>query len=463
MNDFHANFINPANLMLSDKKVTIGGLGGFSTRGGGELANMTIYNEYFTQGHTINESMTAEISDKMFGSAPSGSRKIGIDADAVLLGFNIKGKTQALSAAARVRALSSFSMSKGFFELSLGGLSETFFKDYKAVNVSGDVLTVGEVSVGYAREVWSTGNFGSPGSQRLFAGVAPKYMVGLDYYSTRFNSQLKISEDEMLVSHRFNYELDAVGKVSEQMNSYHADRNTSGLVPVFGEYLSMDDVGSGLGSVKGTGYGIDMGVTYQRVMPSLPLMGGDYQTLTVSLSATDIGSVNFDEAPGRYSSEGHFEWKGLNYDNELINAEYDSSFTDYATHIQDSIGQNIYGNFSPENISGFSTALTPMFNLGAAYSAGKWNLMVDLGKGMNNRGTNSKQLSGIVGIEYNLFNFIPLRAGMRTGGAMNKAYSVGTGFNLSFLELTVGAMTSPQPFDSKLNFGAAWSGIVVKI
>lgn len=460
--DFHANFINPANLMLGDHNVTLGMFGGFSTRGGGELANLAIYNEYFTTGRTINEDLTVEISNKLFGVPPNGSRKVGINADFVLMGFNIKTKNQAFSTALRMRALSSFSISKGFFELSLGGLNELYFNEYKDVNVSGDVLLAAEASVGYAREVWSSGNFGESGSKRLFAGIAPKLLMGLDYYSTSFNSQLRISEDEMMMSHIFSYQLEAVGKVSEQMNNFHTDRNSSDLEPVFGEYLAFDEAVSELASVKGTGLGLDLGVTYEMVMPSLPLLGGHYQTLKVSLSATDLGSVNFDQDPGRFSANGHFEWQGLNADFERINAEFDSSFADYASHIQDSIGTNVYGGFGPENISGIKVGMSPMVNLGAAYSAGRWNFVLDLGKGLNDRGMNSKSISGAFGVEYNLFNIIPLRAGFRSGGELNTAVSLGTGLNLKFMDFAVGVMTSPSPLDSTLHFGAAWSGLVVR-
>lgn len=461
IDDFHANFINPANLMLNDKTVTVGLFGGFSTAAGGGLANLSIYDEYFTTGRTINEQLTGEISDKLFGSGNNGQQKFGVNADAVLFGLNVTGKSSAVSAAVRMRALSSFSISKGFFELGMGGLNEHYFTENKNVNVAGDVLMVGEISVGYARKVWSDGDIGEPGSKRLFAGVAPKLLMGIDYYKTSFNSQLSISEANKVVNHQFKYELDAVGKVSEQMTNYYTDRNNN-LDPQFGDYLAFDEAISEITSLKGTGLGLDLGITYEMVMPSIPLMGGDYQTLSLSFSATDLGSVEFDQNPGRYSSKGNFAWSGLNYDSDYINAEHDSSFSNYTTHVQDSISKNVYGNFSPENISGFKVDLTPMINIGAAYSVGRWNVMVDIGKGLNSRGMNSKSLSSILGLEYNLFNIIPLRAGMRTGGHLNTAYSLGTGINFSFLELTIGAMTSPDPFHTSINIGAAWSGLIMR-
>ena len=462
MGDYHANFINPANLMLGDRNAAIGLFGGISTLGGGNLADMSIYNEYFTTGRTLNEQLTMEISDKLFGSSPNGSRSIGANLDAVLFGINLKKGNQAVSAAFRMRALSSLTMSKGFFELSMGGLNELYFNEYKNVDVSADMLMVGEVSVGYAREVWSSGTFGQQGSKRLYAGVSPKLLLGMNYYRTSFQSQLRISENEMLLSHVFDYNVESTGQVSQQLNDYHADRNTSGLDPVFGDYLILDDAASDLGSIKGRGLGLDMGVTYEMVMPSVPFLGGDYQVLRLSLSATDMGSVNFSQDAGSFRGVGQFDWSGTRLDSEYIDAEHDSKFSNYSSHLQDSIATHIYGNYSPEDIASLNVGLSPMLNFGAAYTAGKWNLMFDLGKGMNSRGMNSQVISSVLGVEYNLINIIPLRTGMRVGGDMPTAFSFGTGINLKFLDFTVGFMSTPNLHDNNLSVGAAWSGLVMR-
>ncbi|MEX0685718.1 MAG: DUF5723 family protein [Balneolales bacterium] len=462
MNDFHANFINPANLMLSESNATLGLLGGFSTNGGGQLADLSIYNEYFTTGRTINENLTLEISNKLFGNNPDGLRKIGFNVDAVLFGLNIKTKSQAISVAFRMRAMGSFEVSKGLFELSLGGLNESFFNEYKAVNLSGDVLTVGEVSLGYAREVWSAGNFGDRGSKRLFAGIAPKLLLGMNYYNTSFNSRLRVSENDRMVSHIFDYQINTAGVISEQLNDYHRDRNDINMDVEFDEYLSFEDAAPEMGSVQGTGLGVDLGVTYEMVMPAVSFLGDKQQLLRVSFSATDLGSVNFDKAPGRFSANGQVDWSGLEMDYARIDSEFNSSTSDYTSHVQDSITNDVYGNFAPEEISAIKVGLNPMINLGALYSAGKWNVMFDFGKGMNNRGMNSKRLSSVLGIEYNLANVIPIRTGMRVGGALPTSYSFGTGLNFRFLEFTLGFMTASNPFDNSVNIGAAWSGLILR-
>ncbi|MEX2641665.1 MAG: DUF5723 family protein [Balneolales bacterium] len=465
MTDFHANFINPANLMLKESSgFAFGLLNGMGANGGGELVDMSVYQQYFTSGMTIDNTLTLEISDQLFGTGAGASRKVGLNAlDAVLMGFSIKTSKQAFSLAFRARALASFSMSKGFFELGLGGLNGQLFSDYKAVDIGGDVLTVGEVSLGYAREVWSSGQFGEPGSMRLSAGFAPKFMAGFDYYRLNFNSRLRVSEENRAMDHIFDYEFESAGLVTNQIKEYHSARQNEDGDPVIGDYMNFDETLPYAISPKGYGMGMDIGITYEVVIPGLAVLSREPRILRIAVSATDLGSVNFNSNPGRFSASDHFEWNGFDVDFDEINSHHDSSLGEYSSHIlQDSIISNIYGDFSPDDLSGIRVDMMPMVNLGAVYSAGKWNIMVDLGKGLNTRATNSRHVSTALGIEYNAFRFIPLRAGIRTGGELETSYSLGTGINLKPFKFTVGVMAVPDLVNGSIHGGAAWSGLMLR-
>ena len=55
VSDYDALFVNPANLMLRDKKNTfVIGFGNVNASGGGPLANINAYNQYFTKGDTLS-------------------------------------------------------------------------------------------------------------------------------------------------------------------------------------------------------------------------------------------------------------------------------------------------------------------------------------------------------------------------------------------------------------------------
>ena len=53
---YHANFLNPANLMINKDRVPshqVGIFGGFGLHAGGSLLNVGVYNDYLTKGLTI--------------------------------------------------------------------------------------------------------------------------------------------------------------------------------------------------------------------------------------------------------------------------------------------------------------------------------------------------------------------------------------------------------------------------
>lgn len=59
---YHANFVNPANLMLNHSKrprITVGLAGGIYSSMGGSLMNIKTYNDYLTTGRVI-EGATAD-------------------------------------------------------------------------------------------------------------------------------------------------------------------------------------------------------------------------------------------------------------------------------------------------------------------------------------------------------------------------------------------------------------------
>jgi len=72
---YHANFVNPANLMLNaDTKpsTSIGILGGVSAMAGGPLMNVSVYNKHFTSGDVVGP----EALDEWFGTAMGKKKRM---------------------------------------------------------------------------------------------------------------------------------------------------------------------------------------------------------------------------------------------------------------------------------------------------------------------------------------------------------------------------------------------------
>ena len=467
---YHAGFINPANLMLPerDTRITLGILGGIGSSAGGSLMNISLYNKHFTNGNVLDAQKTMEISDEWFGKSRNAMRYMGADASVVPMGASYRRDNMAFSSAIRVRTMSSAHMSKGFFELALTGLDSGVFKDPKNVDLSGEVLGMWEWSFGYAMEVWRNSDAFEPGAQRIYAGVAPKLLFGMGYARIGLESSLQVTGqniEQSSVLHDFEYELLTVGNLTEDLDAYYQERRVRNNEDALLSDFVDDDSFSDLGGVFGTGFGLDLGATWEwyRGNISLPVIGSGPQIIRASFSITDIGSISFSDNAGEFSASDTFDWEGLAVDFDYVDREHDGDFFDYLEYVvKDSIGSDIYGNFSSKDVSSHRVGLTPMVTLGGAITMGKLGVMLDIGKGLNNRGINSRRLYTALGSEYLLINAIPLRFGLRVGGDSSVNLSFGTGVDLKNFEFGFSVMTTPSSKRRGTNIGAAWSGFIVR-
>ncbi|MEX0681136.1 MAG: DUF5723 family protein [Balneolales bacterium] len=372
----------------------------------------------------------------------------------------------ALSTAFRVRSVNTIGMSKGMFELALTGLNAEVFDEFKDVNLTTEIMGLGELSFGYAMEVWRSHSEFRPGSMRVFAGVAPKILYGMGYAKIGFESRLQVTggNGESSVVHEFDYYIKSVGDLTDDFDRYYQERRVQNNEDAsFGDFVSGDSF-SDAGSVQGQGFGLDIGATWEWYMRdiSIPVIGSGPQILRASFSITDIGSVNFDNKPGEFRATDTFTWEGLNVDFEYINEEH-GEFSDYFDYVLgDSIGNDIYGNFTPREVSSHKIGLNPMLNLGGALSMGRLAVIMDLGKGFNDRGINSRSMYAALGTEYRLLNVIPLRFGMRVGGYSSMNLAFGSGISSKRFEFTASVMTTPNSKNGGVNLSGAWSGLVFR-
>lgn len=468
MTGYHANFINPANLMISDRdtRISVGVMGGLSTSAGGSLVNISLYNDHFTTGQIIDTEAAMRISNDWFGSGSESTAYMGFNLNVVPIGVSYRRDDMAFSTAFRIRTMNTTGMSKGMFELGLAGLNAEVFNEKKSVNLNTEMLALGEWSFGYAMEVWRNQTDFQPGTQRVYAGVAPKILFGMGYANIGFDSQLQVTSGaDAGVVHEFDYYIQSVGDLTDDLEEYYHERRVLNNTDAqLGDFVD-DDSFSDAGSVQGNGFGLDLGGTWEWYIKdiSLPVIGSGPQILRASFSITDIGSVNFNQNAGEFRAEDTFTWEGLDIDHDRIDEEFDGDFDNYFEYVlEDSIGSDIYGNFSPQDVSSHKVGLNSMMNIGGALTMGKLGVMLDIGKGFNNRGINSRKIYTSLGTEYNLLNVIPLRFGMRMGGYSGVNFAFGTGVNFRNLEFTVSAMNTPSSKSGGSNIGAAWSGLVLR-
>jgi hypothetical protein len=287
---------------------------------------------------------------------------------------------------------------------------------------------------------------------KLYAGVAPKYLVGMQSAELNFNSDLTVTPVTATnfggITHEFSYSGDFYGELATILSDYADERQ---LDP--DAELDFDYTGSDVGTV-GNGWGVDLGATAELDV-SLPVLNffGKNQVLRLSMSITDIGSITYKKDPKQIAANGT-----VVIDGDVGNEDPG----DYWENFADSLENDVYLNFSARDGENKKYSLPGMYNFGAALTLGKLTTTLDYGFGFNNIGTNSRRSALTLGAQYRLLGFIPIRVGTRLGGYSSAAYSAGIGLDFRFLEFTVAASTVANSEKHGSSATVAWSGLVIR-
>lgn len=470
LDSYHANFVNPANLMLNPYKpdISVGVLGGFSTTAGGSLINISVYNDYFTTGQTVSGQIATDALDQWFGTDPGNMRNAGMQLDIIPLGVSYQTDKWAASAAFRSRVLANGATSRGFAELGIHGLDSEVFSSPRPVNFTMESMAFHEISLGYSRELLNLPNLlGFAENLRVYGGIAPKLLLGTQASRLNFDSNLLLegenSNEVDLIRHDFAYQLETTGSLSDQLTNYYNDKQSSDELPDINNYVEPE--AGDFSQIRASGFGVDLGGT--AVMDiDVPYFGDFFsgsEQLTVGLSLTDLGQLSYKDEIARFTAEDILEWEGFEFDQDKLEDDFDGSREDYMESVlKDSIATEVYGSFAPENVNQISRALPSRLNFGTQLVMNNLSVSLDLSKGFLEQGTNSKRISVSTGLEYRLIGIIPLRVGIRTGGQTSTSFSAGLGVDLQNFEFSVGGLTVPNSAARGSSAGAAWSGFVVR-
>jgi len=469
LDSYHANFINPANLMLNhDRRPKRSvGLAAFSASAGGSLINIETYNKYLTSGLTISGTVADEMLNNWFGTNIQNDRSLDLEIGIIPLGIALRGKNSSYSLAVRNRMLANVSMSRGMAELFFYGPDPEIFKNGRPVNIGMESLAFTEISFGYARKLWGTDNLIFGRDAKLYIGVAPKLLLAQNTQRIAMNSTIFARSNDHpeggQFRHDLNYTIETIGELADGLRRYNQDRQ-SGNYPNLDDYI--DAQPNDFYDIKNTSLGLDIGLTLEMDISHLPLpnrfMFKGPKKLRAGFSVSDMGSVNFKDNLGQFLNTQQIIFNGFDFDREMIDRDFDGDEGKYfESVIADSIGNEQYLGFDVNDPSSFRRGLPTTMNFGAHLQLGKISAMLDFGKGLNNRGINSNRAYMAMGLEYKFINRIPLRVGMRTGGHTSTSYHVGTGIELRNLEFTVSASAVAKSGEYGSGIGAAWSGLIL--
>lgn len=440
-----ANFVNPANLMLDDYtpqfSLTIGQIG---VGIGGPLADIRTYNDYLTTGELLDATRQKSMLDNWVGSSsnPGELHYAGFNVSFVPVGASYRMENQAFSFASRIRSYGKFGVSRGLMEAAIGGFNSELFEEARGVNAKSQVVSLTELSFGYARKVFDTQTdplFDRP--LRIYVGAAPKLLLGFNANTFRMESDLRVSGDSLLV-HNYNFRIHTAGDLSQQLDRYISDRNTMDEMPSLGDYLETPNDAF---SVNSVGLGFDLGATAELELSPAFLdygfFGDGKRFFRFGISITDIGRLSFTEDAATYQNSGELVWRGVAIDQDRLRDEFDSNLGDYFNYVvQDSIGTEVYLDLKRDDRDRTTGSLPAHMNIGFQLQAGKMMAALDLGAGFNNVGTNSKLMSLGMGFEYRVANVWPIRFGFNTGGANAASWTAGTGIITNNYSFNIGVM-----------------------
>lgn len=468
---YHANFINPANLMINHSKrpkMTVGIAGGIYSNVGGSLINIKTYNDYLTTGQVIEGAVADNMLNQWFGESSSDLRSMNMDIGVVPLGVTVRNQNWSASITSRVRVLGNSGYSRGFADLIFRGFDSEHFAEARAVNSTQEFLVYNEISAGFAITVFERDQlFGFGKNVKLHVGAAPKLLMGINYARLNLDSSLQLrdasAQENAQLRHNFNYSIEVAGDLSDQLSEYNRLRSES-MNPVLGDYIS--PTAQDFTSFKGTSLGVDFGATIEMDIDNITAFNLGFfkgeKKLRIGVSLTDVGSVTINDRTRSFSAAEDFIWEGIHYDSETVNNDFNGDDGKYFESVlKDSIGSEIYGNLVTTEHSKFSKSLPTMVNFGSHLLLGKFSLMLDVGTGFSDWGTNSKRMHMAFGTEYRVLNRIPLRAGYRTGGHSSDTFHAGTGIEFRNFEFSMGVAASPNSKAYGTGLGAAWSGLVI--
>lgn len=451
LDTYHANFVNPANLMLNSESkpsLSFGILGGISATAGGPLMNISVYNEYFTTGNVVN---TTSALNEWFGPNAASTKRMAVETDVIPIGVAWSGDNMSFSLALRNRSMVSASMNRGYAEVMLSGVTQERFSSPKPVNFSGSGVIFSEVSAGASFQLLELPSLPGIGENiKVYAGIAPKYLIPHQTTSFDFNSTLQVTNNKII--HDFEYTFQTVGNLTDQFQDYYEASQSNNFDGSLGDFVEPN--ASSFTEVKGSGFGVDLGGTIEMDLAGpleqvFSFMKGP-KKLRVGLAVTDLGSISYSNNAGSFTNSDTFTWDGIEFEDGFDEA------------LADSISKEIYLNYQPGNKDKITQKLPTKVSLGTHLQVGKLAVAFDLEKGLNEVGMNSKRIAFGIGAEYKLFNIIPLRAGYRTGGLTSSSVTFGTGIELRNFELTVGGLTVPNSQNRGSGIAGAWSGLVFR-
>lgn len=376
-----SNQLNPA--IFPDYKVVVGVPGLASTyvsANGGKLS----FNNAFVRG--VDDSLHLDLSRLASIIDKENAVKVNASAQLFMLGLRIQKNYFSLTLNERVSQ--GLSIPNTLFQLLATGNGESVGRVLAFDNLDGQVLAYQELAMGYGRQV----------TEKLNVGVRAKLLFGVASVDMVDAGATLLTTLDSVYLHSNGFNINSSG-------TSFLDNNSN--VNVFDMATNFNN----------KGFAFDV--------------GGEYKIndqFTVSLSATDLGSINWkDDTEQIQFPRVSYSFTGGNL-LDIIDANQNY---DYFSAQADSLG----GLFEPDTIQGvnYKTKLSPKIYTGVTYQLGKMHTFGALIYGDVFKG----KFDPAFGLSYNLqlgriWN-LGVNASYRNGSFAN--FGLGTTLNLGPIQI----------------------------
>lgn len=458
--DFNANFYNPANLLINDRKKTvdIGFLSGASTFNGvlnfeNPEDQKDNYLKYFNKFSVGDFDLTQANRELIIDNHYKRERLNSVHQsrfDATTFGVNWISNNRAYSLATRTRVGSTFEAGRNWYTGQLVVENNISISNQDLVH---RYQVLHEVSIGYSESAKLINGLSSR-LDNFLIGIAPKFILAGPYQNTEWRNEYTRENDasEINRTQAFNYQ--SAGNLTAATQAY-----LNGTSASEASDESLKSFQDELTNIHGFGVGVDVGFTYLLTFGSdLSTLNSNMQrtkrSIRLSLSINDIGFVRYnDQTLFLEETSSSSQSNGFPSVSDEYFAGAPGQFINFTEQYGD--GNPFTDNREKFETGSFSTLLPTSFNGGILIELNRIKLMGDMSIGISNNAFNSTRLVTSLGTEIRPLNFLPLRGGLQFTPGLPGSFNVGTAIETRFWDLSFGLSVSARSFTSATNISGA--------
>ncbi|MDX1585556.1 MAG: DUF5723 family protein [Balneolaceae bacterium] len=440
LNGVEANFYNPANLSVYDREgtfhISLGTLGTFfePVLSSGNPKNQfrryaDTFLPYQAGEQTLSTTQRTTLLDENYSGSNLTSEHLS-RADIIWGGFQWIGEKQSYSIALRTRIGSRIEVGRGWYSLEEIEQNGTSIRDLTLIK---QTQALHEISFGFAQEFQFLNGL-VPRINKLYIGIAPKFVLGGTYENAVYNGRY-LTDEQNNTDYQREFTFYSTGLYSDMINSYLLSGSAQ---------TAIDRELDNRFLLKPTGYGagVDFGLTYLIPLGtdvSLLDSGEDRRpvekSLRIGLSITDIGVVHYSTRPLQLSQTQTGTQVNLQapVNNQFIgSAGQVPVFFEEASEIP-----NPFIESDSRSDGNFTVSLPTSFNAGLVLDINRVKLMSDLTLGLSNTAFTNKKLVAHFGVESRPLPYLPIRFGTTLAAGKPLRFGAGTGFESRYWDFYI--------------------------